>query len=423
MKFKKLCAVAIAAALTAAAPIKGVLPDALCVAVSAESSTPTKVTVDGTDFDPKKDTITDMEHTIKFKGETNVKINFDLDFNKIKENAYVFEITYDHPLVLWLHFFAETESSDHDGVTTGSGSYWNDMHNSYEGDVKGGSPAKDGPIVFYHIGDNTNSGKASITSKVFGEFLDELKDKSGVKPTLYFEIYPETLSSIEIEIRKLNDTPTAEETTAPETTTKAPETTAKIPETIGTVETAESTEITTAPVPGNINTFTDSSDNKAANIQVVDKSNAIPDDAEFFVRADEANSSARRIAYNCYFTYNGAEYEPLGTVTVKIPVPAAMSDIANTLKVYHLLDGKYINMNAKVEDGFLVFDTDHFSTYVITDENLTENSTSSTPAATEESSAKDDKETPDTGISSVMPVVGIMAIAGICIIIADKKRK
>lgn len=114
------------------------------------------------------------------------------------------------------------------------------------------------------------------------------------------------------------------------------------------------------------NTFTDNSVDKAANIEVIAKPNIIPKETHFSVRLDDANTTAERIAYNCYFTYNGKEYEPTDTVTVRIPIPVAMRGKTKTLKVYHLQNGKYVNMFAKVENDYLVFDTDHFSTYVVT---------------------------------------------------------
>lgn len=116
--------------------------------------------------------------------------------------------------------------------------------------------------------------------------------------------------------------------------------------------------------------FTDDSSDKAADVEVLARPNVIPKEAHFSVRLDDANTTAERIAYNCYFTYNGAEYEPTDTVVVRIPVPVAMRDISDTLKVYHLQDGKYVKMKTKIENGYLVFDTDHFSTYVVTAEVL-----------------------------------------------------
>lgn len=174
------------------------------------------------------------------------------------------------------------------------------------------------------------------------------------------------------------------------------------------------------------NTFTDDSDDKAADIEVIAKPNVIPKEAHFSVRPDDENTTAERIAYNCFFTYNGAEYEPTDTVTVKIPVPVAMRDIADTLKVYHLRDGKYVNMSAKVKDGYLVFDTDHFSTYIVTAENLENSGSTSTPTTSDTASSTpttSDKDNPNTGVAAAATAFGIAALAGAVVPVARKKRK
>ena len=166
-------------------------------------------------------------------------------------------------------------------------------------------------------------------------------------------------------------------------------------------------------------TFKDDSEDKAADIEVVAKPNVIPKEAHFSVRFDDKNSTDTRVAYNCFFTYNGAEYEPTDKVTVRIPVPVAMRDIADTLKVYHLQDGKYVNMKAKVEDGYLVFETDHFSTYVVTAEELEETAENTeTPTTTETTPAG--TTNPPTGVAvGLVPVI----LAGAVVIVSAKKRK
>ncbi len=61
--------------------------------------------------------------------------------------------------------------------------------------------------------------------------------------------------------------------------------------------------------------------------------------------------------------------QPSGTVTVKLPVPAGAD--TSKLTVYHVQeDGTLENMNATIVDGYLVFTTTHFSTYIITTEKV-----------------------------------------------------
>lgn len=179
------------------------------------------------------------------------------------------------------------------------------------------------------------------------------------------------------------------------------------PEVTSAFETAPSPETTPAPEtapesePDKSNTFTDNSENKAANIQVIAGESAIPSNAIFTVTPDKASSTDTRYAYNLTFTVDGKEYQPNGTVTVKIPVPEALKDNADKLKVYHLVDGNYTDMNAKLDNEYLIFETDHFSTYVVTSENL-----------------ESDKPVPTGAAVGILPVVVIAAL----VIAAKKKR-
>lgn len=63
---------------------------------------------------------------------------------------------------------------------------------------------------------------------------------------------------------------------------------------------------------------------------------------------------------------NGSPIERFsGTVQVKIPIPEGMSGNLAVLW-YDEEKGTFTDMNARVEDGYLVFETDHFSYYAIT---------------------------------------------------------
>lgn len=101
-------------------------------------------------------------------------------------------------------------------------------------------------------------------------------------------------------------------------------------------------------------------------------SGAIPEGAELLVTFDTENSTASRLYFDISLVKDGQKCQPEGKVTVKIPVPEAMKEIAETLKVYHFADEKYTNMNARLENGYLVFETDHFSVYVVTADVISE---------------------------------------------------
>lgn len=211
-----------------------------------------------------------------------------------------------------------------------------------------------------------------------------------------------------------------ETTGTPGTTSPGSSALPQYPSSVGT-----STSNNTSTSDDNI--FKDDSGDNAADIEVIAKPNVIPKEARFSVRIDEANSTAERVAYNCSFTYNGAEYEPTGTVTVRIPVPIAMRNNAENLKVYHLQDGKYVNMNAKFENGYLVFQTDHFSIYIVTAENLAdeiadESESSDSVAADSTSTPTDnDNANPSTGIA--VAAVPVLLAASAAVIIVSRKKK
>lgn len=135
------------------------------------------------------------------------------------------------------------------------------------------------------------------------------------------------------------------------------------------------------PDPDDPDKDTTLTDNKTG----VSVSGAIPKGAELLVTIDTENSTASRLYFDISLVKDGQKCQPEGKVTVKIPVPEEMRDIAEALKVYHFADEKYTNMNARLEDGCLVFETDHFSVYVVTadvieeDDNNGDNTTDKEP--------------------------------------------
>ena len=61
---------------------------------------------------------------------------------------------------------------------------------------------------------------------------------------------------------------------------------------------------------------------------------------------------------------DGIAVQPNGKVTVSIPVPQGYNGA--DCKIYRIeTDGTKTDMNAKLENGFLVFETDHFSLYAV----------------------------------------------------------
>ena len=90
---------------------------------------------------------------------------------------------------------------------------------------------------------------------------------------------------------------------------------------------------------------------------------ALPENASLAV--ETISSSPTRVSYNISLMANGQAVQPDSDVAVKIPVPSGMDGAA--CKVYRAeADGTYTDMNAVYANGSLTFTTDHFSEYVVT---------------------------------------------------------
>ncbi len=104
-------------------------------------------------------------------------------------------------------------------------------------------------------------------------------------------------------------------------------------------------------------------------------------------------------SYDISFLSDGAEVQPNGKVTIKIPV-SFIADI-NAIKVYHVDDaGNATLINSNYENGYIIFETDHFSEYVIVDES-SKIETPTEPEVPDEPTAEPDEPTtepeePDT---------------------------
>ncbi len=129
----------------------------------------------------------------------------------------------------------------------------------------------------------------------------------------------------------------------------------------------------------------------------------IADGAKLSAAAVADKTNDKNFTYEISFKKDDKNVQPNGKVTVKIPVPEALK--GKTVYVYRVDGGKYYDMGAKIEDGFVVFETDHFSKYLVTTEK-NENAVKPT--------------NPATGIAG--GVFGVMAIAGAFVIVSKKRR-
>ncbi len=78
-------------------------------------------------------------------------------------------------------------------------------------------------------------------------------------------------------------------------------------------------------------------------------------------------NGGKSCSYDITLTNNGDEIQPSDTIVVRIKVPKGFN--GKKCKVYHKAeDGTLVDMEAVFENGYLVFTTNHFSVYVISDD-------------------------------------------------------
>ena len=88
----------------------------------------------------------------------------------------------------------------------------------------------------------------------------------------------------------------------------------------------------------------------------------VPENAELSVVV-KAQTSEKAV-FDISLVKDGEAVQPNGSVLVALPVPQGMNGA--DMRVYHIADnGAKTDMNAVYSNGFMIFDTDHFSVYSI----------------------------------------------------------
>ncbi|MCH5196635.1 MAG: leucine-rich repeat domain-containing protein [Oscillospiraceae bacterium] len=156
----------------------------------------------------------------------------------------------------------------------------------------------------------------------------------------------------------------------------------------------------------------------------------LPDGAVFSVEPKSSNESNTQFSYEINFTLNGEKIQPNGYVTVKIPVPEAL--VGKTIFVYRVSDsGRYTRLKAEVVGGYIVFETNHFSEYILSatrisnpteddddDYTYTDNSADSST----DNNNSGTTTNPDTGFAELSLTIGLLALAGAVVVVSKKKK-
>lgn len=128
--------------------------------------------------------------------------------------------------------------------------------------------------------------------------------------------------------------------------------------------------------------------------------------------------STKYTTFDITLKSEGVAIQPNGKVKISIPIP---SDYDKTkLSAFRIAeDGTKTEYPVTVENEYAVIETDHFSTYVLAEKNVTDTEASKT----EETTTKGDKDnTPKTGtIETIYYILPVMIIATVGIIALKKK--
>lgn len=157
-------------------------------------------------------------------------------------------------------------------------------------------------------------------------------------------------------------------------------------------------------------------------IEVTSTDKSVPLDTEVMVEEVKNDAIKNAVGTDTYAAYDitlysgtlGANITKLdnGVFTVKLPIPAELAD--KDLTVFYVPDEGEPEEHAAIttDDGYVIFDTDHFSTYVLTEVKADTDSGISSP------------QTADSSNMFLWSAAMVVAAAGfVTVMICDKRRK
>lgn len=177
----------------------------------------------------------------------------------------------------------------------------------------------------------------------------------------------------------------------------------------------------------NKNTIVHLEDN-VTNIKLNSSSDIIPSDTILEVKEIEngkaysivadalKNVSDKFVVYDITLKSEGVKIQPNGKVEISIPIPSEYD--TNKIVVYRVEDdGTKVKYNAKINNNYATIQTDHFSKYVLVEEN--NSNMSETNDNTTQGAEKD--ETPKMGVVQYVNIAGIVIIISSVAIFIFKK--
>lgn len=116
---------------------------------------------------------------------------------------------------------------------------------------------------------------------------------------------------------------------------------------------------------------------------------------------------------------DNVKIQPTGKLEITVDIPNDYN--TERLAVYRLSEdgNSYIKLNSKVADGKIVFETDHFSTYMVVEEASQELTTSGEEVTTGEA-----ENAPDTGdINNLYALIAVMIVVALVEVVAFRRKR
>lgn len=120
--------------------------------------------------------------------------------------------------------------------------------------------------------------------------------------------------------------------------------------------------------------------------------------------------------------------QPNGKLEITTDVPTGYD--VNRIAVYRLSEDEtsYIKLESKVVDGKVVFETDHFSTYMIVEEKaeVTENpiiNDDNQAAPSDDGTKGGNVQTGDIPMAGIIALIAVLALAGVSLVVSSKKAR
>lgn len=129
--------------------------------------------------------------------------------------------------------------------------------------------------------------------------------------------------------------------------------------------------------------------------------------------------STKFVTYDITLKSEGVAIQPNGKVKIQIPIPNGYDK--TKLLVYRISeDGTKTKYDIKIEENYVIIETDHFSTYVLAENNVTEKE-----EKTNNNTSSDNKldETPKTGTTVVKEGILFISLISLVGIVILKKNK